>query len=158
MKSACISVAAACAILCGCPSGLLGESKGASRGGPEWTDFRRSELRAALMHFHGDESESTAIRILGPPDKMEVSAAKKTLYWVAGSRRGGAPREGVVPTFHVSYLIVKMDFAPEHRMCEISLVEYISHEASPDPFLADPIVEERRECSSFTQQDRIKNL
>lgn len=157
MKVARISMVAACAILCACSSGLLGENKGASRDGSEWVDFRHSELRAALMYLHGGESESTAIRILGPPDKVDVSAAEKIFYWVAGSRRGGTPREGVVPTFHVSYLIVKMNFAPEHRMCEVSLVEYIGHEASPDPFLADPVVEERRECSSFNEQGRIKN-
>lgn len=120
-------------------------------GGQEWTDFRRDDLRELLSNFSGKESESEATVVLGTPDKVETSGSIRDVYWIAASRRGGSPRDGVVPTFHVSYLIVKMSFSPNVNGCEIRLVEYIGSDPAPDPFLVMPVVSEVKSCSYFME-------
>ena len=139
----------ACLFFCGCHQGAIARSEVISHGDQEWADFRRGDLRKLLSNFSGNESESEAAVVLGAPDKIEISGSMRSVYWVAASRRGGSPREGVEPTFQVSYLIVKMNFFSGGSDCEIRLVEYIGSDPAPDPFLVMPVVSEVKPCSYY---------
>lgn len=131
----------------GCRENIALRVESVRQGSPEWTDFRRGDLQQALGRLGEAESESEAISILGTPDKVDASGSEKKLYWVAGSRRGGSPREGVAPTFHVSYQVIGITFSPQRKECEIRFSEYIGHEQSPDPFSTVPTVTELKKCS-----------
>lgn len=155
MKAKCGLIVFFCIILCGCPTMVTSQDEVILQKNNEWTDFRRSDLLDSLAHFNGKESESEAINVLGSPDKVEIIGLVKNLYWVAASRRGGgSPREDIAPTFQVSYLIVKMRISPTQNTCEIDLLEYIGHDPSPDPFLAEPVLSETEQCINFKNRQK----